>query len=112
LNERGVPFTEKRVVNDEERNAYRTLVPTLDVPMLLVGKEKLVVFDRNAWHQALTNVGYPTTNKLPKNANPVRQNNESESIPVKKAVPEKMKSSLPNRTSRQPVGNVPPDFQF
>ncbi len=58
LNRRGLPFTEKNPQSDME--AFKKLTGgSLEIPLLLVGREQLRGYEEGAWDAALDNAGYP-----------------------------------------------------
>ncbi|NEX64579.1 DUF4124 domain-containing protein [Noviherbaspirillum galbum] len=102
LSDRGVPYTEKPVVDSNGA----------DQPELQVGKRELRGFDKATWNQALTSAGYPATNKLPKDYKLARTESgtEAQEEPARVAKPYKIG---PTKTApTEPIGNVPPGFRF
>lgn len=60
LSERGVPHSSKDLQADEEaRAAVQKLTGKLNVPVLLVGSDKLEGFEAGQWQAALDRAGYP-----------------------------------------------------
>jgi glutaredoxin len=72
LARRGVPFTERDAQNNaEDQEALKKLIGALDVPLLLVGSNKMKGFEEGTWQASLDSAGYPRT-RLPGQA-PLRQ---------------------------------------
>ena len=73
LTRRGIPYTERDAQNNaEDQEALKKLIGALDVPLLLVGTNKMKGFEEGTWQASLDSAGYPRT-RLPGQA-PLRQN--------------------------------------
>jgi len=60
LTERGVPFSSKDLqASEDARNEVQKLTGKLNVPVLLVGSDKLEGFEAGRWQSALDRAGYP-----------------------------------------------------
>jgi glutaredoxin len=60
LTERGVPFSSKDLQTSEEaRNEVQKLTGKFNVPVLVVGSEKIDGFEAGLWQAALDRAGYP-----------------------------------------------------
>ena len=60
LVQRGVPFGSKDLrASEAARNEVQKLTGKLDVPVLLVGSEKIEGFESGRWQAALDHAGYP-----------------------------------------------------
>jgi glutaredoxin len=63
LKRRGVPFTEKSVVTNQDAAALRALVGSTDkkvsVPVIQVGPKTLVGYSAGQWNDLLDAAGYP-----------------------------------------------------
>jgi glutaredoxin len=60
LNERGVPYCSKDLqASEDARNELQKLTGKLNVPILLVGSDKLEGFAAGPWQAALDRAGYP-----------------------------------------------------
>ncbi len=65
LVERGVPFSSKDLqASEEARNEVQKLTGKLNVPVLLVGSDKLEGFTAGQWQAALDRAGYPKSAPL------------------------------------------------
>lgn len=65
LRQRGVPFAEKTVSSDADRQQLKQAGSDGQVPLLLVGRGKLVGFATDAWNDALSAAAYPAQSMLP-----------------------------------------------
>ncbi|MBI5658290.1 MAG: glutaredoxin family protein [Nitrosomonadales bacterium] len=61
LNKRGVPFTEKNLVSQEDVDFFRKMSGVETVPVLVVGKNWLKGFWAEQWNGELDIAGYPKT---------------------------------------------------
>lgn len=60
LSDRGVPYRSKDLqASEEARNEVQKLTGKLNVPVLLVGNEKVEGFEAGKWQAALDRAGYP-----------------------------------------------------
>ena len=66
LQQRGVPYTEKRIVTEEDAAALDRLMGGRSVPALSIGQQPLRGFSDSDWGAYLDAAGYPRTSKLPK----------------------------------------------
>lgn len=69
LSKRGIPFTEKNLLSQEEIDAFRKSSGSAMLPTLGVGKSWLSGFLAEQWNKELDLVGYPKT--APYRAKPV-----------------------------------------
>lgn len=67
LRRRGVPYSEKTVVTNEDQLKLRQVSGDLQIPLLIVGRTKLRGFEPGGWQAALEAARYPETSKLPSN---------------------------------------------
>jgi glutaredoxin len=67
LTKRGVPFTERTAVSDEDREAWVRVVGGLEAPVLKVGGQTLRGYTPVAWGETLDTAGYPRQSMLPAN---------------------------------------------
>jgi len=61
LNKRGVPFTEKSLVKQEDIDAYRKDSGDANIPALTIGKTWVKGFLAERWNNELDYAGYPKT---------------------------------------------------
>ncbi len=66
LQQRGVPYAEKRIVTDEDTAALERLVGGRSVPALTIGAQPLRGFSAADWGAFLDAAGYPRTSRLPR----------------------------------------------
>jgi glutaredoxin len=67
LQQRGVPYTERRVTTDEDGAALERLIGARSVPSLMVGSQPLRGFNDADWASYLDAAGYPRQSRLPRN---------------------------------------------
>ena len=65
LKARGIPFTEKSVTTAADQDKAKEAGSDGQLPLLLVGRSKLVGFQSAQWDSALTNAAYPAKSMLP-----------------------------------------------
>lgn len=73
LTSRGVPFTERTVITNEDRAALQRQMGDTSLPYLTVGGQRIRGMSESEWTQYLDAAGYPKTSALPagyKNAPP------------------------------------------
>jgi glutaredoxin len=70
LQQRGVPYTEKRVASDEDAQALERIVGGRTVPSLTVGAQPLRGFSESDWAAYLEAAGYPRQSRLPRGWQP------------------------------------------
>jgi glutaredoxin len=67
LRQRGIPFTEKLVVSNEDGEALQRVTGSRDAPMLMIGAQPLRGYSSSAWNAYLDAAGYPRESRLPAN---------------------------------------------
>ena len=65
LRERGIPYTERIVVSDEDANAVQRLTGSRDLPTMTIGSQHLRGFAADVWTGYLDSAGYPRESRLP-----------------------------------------------
>ncbi|MBZ2209187.1 glutaredoxin family protein [Massilia sp. R798] len=65
LKARGIPFTEKTVTTAADQDKLKQAGSDGQLPLLLVGRSKLLGFETGEWNSALTNAAYPAKSMLP-----------------------------------------------
>jgi glutaredoxin len=63
---RGVPYSERRLSNDEDSQAFERLFGTRTVPVLTVGPQALKGLSEADWSAYLDAAGYPRQSRLPR----------------------------------------------
>ncbi len=127
LRARGIPFTEKTVDSDEDKEQLRRLAGTLELPLLVVGGRKVAGFQDAAWQEALTSAAYPRSAQLPRGyqyaapesaasgaaaavpAPPARAKNAA---PADEAAAQAAEQQPRRPAAKQPANDTPPGFQF
>ncbi|MES2932159.1 MAG: glutaredoxin family protein [Pseudomonadota bacterium] len=114
LSKRGIPFSEKTVVSNEDFIKLQQLSADGQLPALLVGRDKQSGFEAGAWGAALSAAGYPETNRLPKSY----KNQAAEPAAPKLAVDKEKPAVADTPAARRkeaaaaPEVNTKPGFQF
>jgi glutaredoxin len=67
LVQRGVPFTEKLIVSDDDAAAMERVLGARTVPSLTIGSQALRGLSQSDWTAYLVAAGYPRESKLPRN---------------------------------------------
>jgi len=67
LQQRGIPYSEKRISTEEDLQALDRAVGGRSVPALNVGPQPLRGFSESDWTVFLDTAGYPRESKLPRN---------------------------------------------
>lgn len=65
LTTRGIPFTEKTVMTNEDIEALRRLAGSPTLPVATIGGQQLRGYSEQEWAQYLDAAGYPQTSQLP-----------------------------------------------
>jgi glutaredoxin len=66
LASRGIPYVERRVVNEDDAEALNRLTGGRSVPTLTIGTQALRGFADSDWHSYLDAAGYPRESRLPR----------------------------------------------
>lgn len=66
LRQRGVPYTERQIVSDEDSAALERLSGGRTIPSLTVGSQALRGFNPADWSSYLDAAGYPRESRLPR----------------------------------------------
>jgi glutaredoxin len=66
LASRGIPFSERRVLNDDDAEALNRLTGGRSVPTLMIGTQALRGYADSDWHSYLDAAGYPRESRLPR----------------------------------------------
>ncbi|MFY9510028.1 MAG: glutaredoxin family protein, partial [Rubrivivax sp.] len=67
LQQRGVPFTERRIASEEDAVALERVVGGRTVPALTIGQQALRGLSQPEWTSFLDAAGYPKESRLPRN---------------------------------------------
>jgi glutaredoxin len=126
LRARGIPYTEKTVDTDEDKEQLRKLAGALDLPLLAVGSRTVAGFQDAAWQDALTAAAYPRSAQLPSGyqyaapepaapAGVPTPPARAKTAPPPNAAAARAAEQQPRRPAARdaaPTGNAPPGFQF
>jgi glutaredoxin len=66
LQQRGIPHTERQVLNDDDIRALEKLLGSRNVPVLAIGPQSMRGFAEADWQNYLDAAGYPRESRLPK----------------------------------------------
>jgi glutaredoxin len=66
LQRRGIPYAEKTVSTSDDQQQLKDAGSDNQLPLLLVGRTKLLGFASGAWNEALSAAGYPSQAVLPR----------------------------------------------
>jgi len=117
LKQRGIPFSEKTVTDNDDLARMKQLTGESRLPVLTVGRNKQTGFEPGSWGTALTAAGYPQTSQLPKNW----QQPAAEPAAAKKVAAQPASHSGKPAAADAPAqapdlppatGNAPPGFRF
>jgi glutaredoxin len=132
LRARGIPFTEKTVNSDEDKEQLRQLTGKLELPLLVVGSHRIAGFQDAAWQDALNAASYPRSAQLPRGyqyaapesaapASVPRPPARAKNAPPADDAAAQAAEQQPRRpaardttpaSKQPPTGNAPPGFQF
>jgi glutaredoxin len=135
LRARGIPYTEKTVNTDDDKEQLRKLAGKLELPLLVVGSRTVAGFQDAAWQDALSAAAYPRSGQLPSGYQyaapepaapasvptpPARAKAASSSNAARSDAAAQAAEQQPRRPAardatpapKQPTGNAPPGFQF
>jgi glutaredoxin len=114
LKTRGIPYTEKTVVTNDDIAKLKQIAGDQQLPFLTVGSRKQKGFDSNTWDGMLNAAGYPQSNRLPPDyRNPPPESAAQKAKPAAAVAPaaaDRPGDALPD--TPPPAGNAPPGFRF
>jgi glutaredoxin len=117
LQARGIPFAEKTVNSNDDQQKLKEAGSQGQVPLLLVGRNKLIGFEAGAWNQALDAAAYPAQRMLPAAYEYPRAEaaagprGPSAETLARAAEAEKARAEAARRPPPPPA-DAPPGFQF
>jgi len=104
LMQRGVPFSEKLIVSDDDAQAMERTLGTRTVPMLTIGAQVLRGMSESEWIAYLHAAGYPRTSQLPKGWQPAA----ATPLAARSAAPAPVRAATPQRAASVPAPAVLP----
>lgn len=109
LQGRGVPFTERRVSNEDDAEALNRLTGGRSVPTLTIGGQALRGFAEGDWQSYLDAAGYPRESQLPRGyqapaATPLVERQPEAPPPVARPAPPPEPIAAPPTTAPSPTG--------
>lgn len=88
LQQRGIPFTERRILSEEDAQALERIAGARAVPVLAIGPQQLRGYSQSEWATHLDAAGYPRESKLPRDWPAIAPTPLAERAPaVRQAVP-------------------------
>lgn len=66
LQERGIPYVERGIINEDDAEAMNRITGGRSVPALTIGTQALRGFSDTDWHAYLDAAGYPRESRLPR----------------------------------------------
>jgi glutaredoxin len=114
LKSRGVPFTEKTVISEEDIRQFRSRESTDQLPTVRIGQKQLSGLQHNEWTAYLDAAGYPARSALPPNYQYAAPS-PLVSVDVKSSgassAPQSAQGTTPIAPI-SPVGNTPAGIRF
>lgn len=105
LQQRGVPYSERRIAGSDDQQALDRLVGGRTIPALTIGAQPLRGFSPNDWGSFLDAAGYPRESKLPRSWQPQPPTPlapRAASAPATEAVPAAAAPAAPARPADAP----------
>ena len=102
LVQRGVPYTERRIVSEDDAQALERLSGGRSVPSLSIGAQPLRGLSETDWTAYLDAAGYPRESRLPRGWQPAAPTPLAERVPVP-ALPPPPALPLADTTALEPV---------
>lgn len=102
LQQRGVPYAERRVSNDDDAAALERAVGGRTVPALTIGSQALRGFSQTDWSSYLDAAGYPRESKLPRGYQP-----PAATPLVERAPPRVAPATTPAPSPAEPAPDAP-----
>jgi glutaredoxin len=122
LKERGIPFAEKTVNSNDDQQRLKDAGSPGQLPLLLVGRSKLIGFESGGWNAALDAAAYPAKSKLPsayqyplaESAAPARAPAPTAAALAATAAAARAAAAAAEAARRapKPAPTAPPGFQF
>jgi glutaredoxin len=103
LQERGIPFTEKLVVTEDDAVAMERVIGARTVPAVTIGAQALRGLSPPEWNAYLDAAGYPRESRLPKGWQPPPAAPLVARQPVRPVAPVPQVAPLPARRASAPL---------
>lgn len=102
LQGRGVPFTERQVINEDDAEALNRITGGRSVPSATIGSQALRGFAEGDWQSYLDAAGYPRESRLPRNYQ------QPAATPLVERKPETTRQpAAPAAAAQEPVATPP-----
>jgi glutaredoxin len=113
LASRGIPYVERRVVNEDDAEALNRLTGGRSVPTLTIGTQALRGFADTDWNSYLDAAGYPRESRLPRTyqqpaATPLVERQAEAATPPQRPAP----APAPEPTAPPPPPPSPTGIRF
>lgn len=108
LRERGIPYTERQVLNEDDSAALERLSGGRILPSLTVGTQALRGFNPTDWSSYLDAAGYPKASRLPRHWQPAAATPLVARAPVAAASAPRAPASAPAATADDDEPPAPP----
>jgi glutaredoxin len=108
LQQRGVPYSERRVLVEEDAVALERLLGWRTVPSLTLGTQALRGFASAEWSSYIDAAGYPRESRLPRGWSAPAATPLTERAPVAAAAPAPARSEVDTGGSLTPSEPTPP----
>ncbi|CAN5506030.1 hypothetical protein BH09PSE5_BH09PSE5_34770 [soil metagenome] len=105
LAQRGIPFTEKTIINNDDSDALEKLTGGREAPTMTVGSQVVRGFSPDVWGSYLDAAGYPKESRLPAN---YLQPPATPMVARQEAVRPQPAQRLEQTSTGIPVQNEPP----
>lgn len=110
---RGVPFVEKTVESDADAAKLKEAGSDGQLPLLVVGRSKLLGYQAEDWTGALGAAGYPRRSMLPRSYRHQRTSAADPMVlPASSPTPPAVRPRVDNQPRKQERPDLPPGFQF
>jgi len=108
LQQRGIPYAERRIAGEEDAAALERLVGGRTIPSLTVGAQPLRGFSQADWASFLDAAGYPRESRLPRGWQPAPPTPLTERAPPPRPAAA-TEAPTPRVQTPAPVADAPPN---
>ena len=111
LKQRGVPYAEKTVTNNDDIARLKQVTSDPRLPLVTIGRDKHTGFESGAWGTTLTAAGYPQSSMLPKTYRQPAVEAAAPKAKIEKSA-QHGQAETPATSTPPAIGNAPPGFRF
>lgn len=108
LQQRGVPYSERRIVSEEDAQALDRVAGGRTVPALTIGSQPVRGFSETEWQAYLDAAGYPRESRLPRGWQPP----DPATLAPERAVQLRPAPSAPPQRPAEPAPEPPAGVRF